>query len=190
MKSQKAGVSLLEIMIAFTILVLAMLSISGLISFGHRGTEKDFRSVLAIQLLEKKLNQLLAISFTKVADEMMSGTDKLTVDATQFTGTPYEIVMGNVTEHKTSYEVTAVLEKIPVSFSVRPLEIDNNYEFAKVETYKFGAITSSLARFDGSNATKNRFRVIKAQMTVKWMEPIVNVERKVEAVSFLVDLES
>ncbi|MDN5280529.1 MAG: hypothetical protein PWR01_4494 [Clostridiales bacterium] len=182
--------SLIEIMIAFAILVVSAFSISGLISFGHRGTEKDFRSVLAIQLLEEKLNLFLSTSFNKVSDEVMSGATKMNVDKTLFSGTTHEIQLGSITEGKTNYQVSATLEKIPVSFGVRPLEIDQSYEFAKVETYRFGALNNKLARFDGSNNGKNRYRVIKVTMMVKWTEPVVNVEKQIQAVSFLVDLES
>jgi Tfp pilus assembly protein PilV len=188
--SHKSGMSLIEIMIAFAILVVSAFSISGLISFGHRGTEKDFRSVLAIQLLEEKLNLFLSTSFNKVSDEVMSGATKMNVDKTLFSGTTHEIQLGSITEGKTNYQVSATLEKIPVSFGVRPLEIDQSYEFAKVETYRFGALNNKLARFDGSNNGKNRYRVIKVTMMVKWTEPVVNVEKQIQAVSFLVDLES
>ncbi|MBU1108026.1 MAG: hypothetical protein KKB51_15240 [Candidatus Riflebacteria bacterium] len=189
MRIDNKGVSLIEIMMAFCILIVAILSISGLVSYGHRGTEKDFRSVQAMQILEEKMNQLLAASFSKVSDEVMAGTTKLSISKVLFPGTGHEIALGKTTAFKTEFNVTAELEKISVSFGIRPIEIDNNYEFAKVETYKFGALTSALAKFDGSNNKKNRYRVIKAIMRVQWTEPIVNADKQIEAVSFIVDLE-
>ena len=189
MRVDKKGVSLIEIMMAFGILIISILSISGLVSYGHRGTEKDFRNVQAIQILEEKMNQLLAASFIKISDEVMAGATSITINKVLFPGTGHEIALGKMTVEKTQFDVTANLEKIAISFGVRPLEIDNSYEFAKVETYKFGALTSTLARFDGSNNNKNRYRVIKVIMRVQWTEPIVNVNKQVEAVSFMVDLE-
>lgn len=189
MSKRHSGVSMIEIMVAFSILVMSILSISGLVSYGHRGTEKDFRNVLAIQILEEKMNQMLAASFSKVADEVMGGSTKTTVNSVLFAGTGHEIVLGKVTLEKTEYDITAELEKVAVSFGIQPLEIDNSYEFAKVETYKFGNLTSALARFDGSNTGKNRYRVIKVTMRVGWTEPIVNASKQVAAVSYMVDLE-
>lgn len=183
-----SGISLIEIMMAFGILVIAILSVSGLISFGHRGTEKDFRNVQAIQVLEEKMNRLLTTSFTKISDAM-AGSNKVTVKNVLFPGTGNEIALGKATVEKTTFDVSADLEKVAVSFGVRPLEIDNNYEFAKVQTYKFGNLNTTLARFDGSNSVKNRYRVIKVLMRVEWTEPIVNAKRQVEALSYLVDLE-
>jgi type II secretory pathway pseudopilin PulG len=187
---ERAGISLIEIMIAFAILVVSAFSISGLISYGHRGTQKDFRNVLAIQLLEQKMNQVLTLSYEKVSDGLMAGNTEITVEDTIFKDTDYEIVLGDITVDKTDYKATVKFEKVPISFEVLPLEVDNTYEFDEVKTYKFGAETSDLARFDGSNTKKNRYRTIKVTAKVTWTEPIVNVDREVNAVSFMVDLES
>lgn len=189
MVKNKSGTSLIEIMMAFGIMVVSILAISGLISYGHRGTEKDFRNVQAIQVLEEKMNRLLTASFAKISAEVMAGANKVTVNKVLFPGTVHQIVFGKTTIEKTTFDVFADLEKIAVSFEVRPLEIDNSYEFAKVQTYKFGALTSALARFDGSNTGKNRYRVIRVFIRVKWVEPVVNVARQVEALSYMVDLE-
>ncbi|MGM0600078.1 MAG: type IV pilus modification PilV family protein [Candidatus Rifleibacteriota bacterium] len=186
----RAGISLIEIMIAFAILVVSAFSISGLISYGHRGTQKDFRNVLSIQLLEQKMNQVLTLSYEKVSDGLLAGNTEITVEDTIFKDTDYEIALGDIKVDKTDYKVTVKFEKIPVSFEVRPFEIDNDYEFDDVTTYKFGAETSELAKFDGSNAQKNRYRTIKVTAKVTWTEPIVEVDREVQAVSMMVDLES
>jgi len=187
MRIDKKGISLIEIMVAFTILVMSILSISGLVSYRHRGTQKDFRNVQAIQILEEKMNQLLAASFSKISDDVMLAAARITINGVLFAGTGHEIRLGDIAG--TDFNVTAELEKIPVSFGVMPLEINNNYEFARVETYRFGTLTSDLARFDGSNNLRNRFRVIKVIVRVQWTEPVVNVNKQINAVSFMVDLE-
>lgn len=187
---ERAGISLIEIMIAFAILVVSAFSISGLISYGHRGTQKDFRNVLAIQLLEQKMNQVLTLSYEKVSEGPLSGGTEVTAEDTIFKDTDYEIVLGDIKVDKTTYKATMNFKKIPVSFEVLPLEVDNTYEFDEVKTYKFGAETSDLACFDGSNTQKNKYRTIKVTAKVTWTEPIVNVNREVSAVSFMVDLES
>jgi len=186
MIQNRIGVSMVEIMVAFTILVMSVLSISGLVSYGHRGTEKDFRNVQAIQILEEQMNKMLAASYSKI-ESTMGAAAKTTLNNVLFAGTEHQIVLGKLTVSKTEYDITAELEKVPVSFGIMPLEIDNSYEFAKVETYRFGALTNTLARFDGSNNNKNRYRVIKVIMRVRWVEPIVNKNREVAAMSYIVD---
>jgi hypothetical protein len=190
MRKNKSGLSLVEIMMAFAILVMSTLSISGLISFGHRGTQKDFRNVLAIQLLEERLNRLLSVPYLKIDLEAMGGATTKVLDKKVFGGTTYEMDFGDIKVDKANYKVVANLAKIPVTLGVRPFEISDDYTYANVESYRFGAsIDNDLARFDGSNATKHPYRVIKVHVQVTWIEPVVNVQRRVDAVSFIVDLE-
>ncbi|MFZ5951398.1 MAG: type IV pilus modification PilV family protein [Candidatus Rifleibacteriota bacterium] len=60
------GTTLIEIMIALFILATAMIPIASIMGYGGRATSKDARRILAIQLLDKTLRQMLQTDYDKI----------------------------------------------------------------------------------------------------------------------------
>ncbi|MBI3037466.1 hypothetical protein HYY75_00245 [bacterium] len=179
MENIKRGVTLIELVLAFLILVICTLSVSSLISFGHRGTKKDFRNVVAIQLLEDRMNQVLALP-EKSLYAAIGGTSQ-TFSSGNLLGVP---VGATTTPAIAPFNVSITLEKVNVDFWYRPLDLVNspNYDpdpTAGPPTWVF----SGLTKYDCDG------KVVKITTTVSWTEPVSNANRVVEVVSFAVDLE-
>ena len=181
----RMGLSLLELILSFFILVVAVLSVSGLISFGHRGTQKDFRFVQAVQLLEERMNRILLVPATQLFSLITAGGS-----APQTFSTPLAVVpavpLGSVMVGVASFSVTATMNRQPVSFSTRELDIINSPAYDKTDpaTWRFTNSSSANGTFDGSSLP---YRVLKIIVTVSWVELLNNTPRKIEAVSFAVD---
>jgi len=179
--TEKAGTTLIELILAFLILVIAILSVSGLISFGHRGTQKDFRMVQGIQLLQDTMNRFLVASSTQLL-AAVPGTTPAT-----FTTAVVGIPLGKTQVGTTEYSVSAVLSRQTVSFSTRELDIVTSppdYDKNDPSTWRFSASTNRNGQFDGVSLPH---RVMKIQVIVEWTEMLQNMKRRVDAVSFAVD---
>ncbi len=181
MAGVRRGTTLIELILAFLILVIALLSVSGLISFGHRGTQKDFRMVQGIQLLEDTMNRFLVASCSQLLTAL-PGTTPVT-----FTAPLLGIPLGPIRIGNTDYAVSATLSKQAVSFSTRELDITTSppeYDRTRPATWRFSAATDRNGRYDGVNLPH---RVVKIHVIVGWTELLHNAQRRVEAVSFAVD---
>lgn len=179
--TSKTGTTLIELILAFLILVIAVLSVSGLISFGHRGTQKDFRMVQGIQLLEDTMNRFLVASCSQLL-AAVPGTAPAT-----FTAPVLGIPLGAIRVGTTDYSVSAALTRQSVSFSTRELDIVTSppvYDKNNPSTWRFSAATNRNGQFDGVSLPH---RVMKIHVLVEWTEPLHNVTRRVDAVSFAVD---
>ncbi|HEY9069159.1 MAG TPA: hypothetical protein VIV61_02825 [Candidatus Ozemobacteraceae bacterium] len=180
-RKARIGTTLIELILAFLILVIALLSVSGLISFGHRGTQKDFRMVQGIQLLEDTMNRFLVASCSQLLTSL-PGTTPVT-----FTAPLLGIPLGPIRVGSTDYAVSATLVKQSVSFSTCELDITTSppeYNRNSPATWRFSAATDRNGRFDGLALPH---RVVKIHVVVGWTETLHNVQRRVEAVSFAVD---
>ena len=182
----KRGTTLLELMIAFFILVVAALSITGLMSYGHRGTEKDFRSVQAVQLLEDRMNRLLVLPASQLLTAITKGGNTPQDFSSALLGVP----LGPVTIGANTFTVTATLSRLPVVFSTRELDLVSavNYTPSDPSTWRFTDKRSVNGSFDGTTLP---YRVVKIVVTVSW-EELFNrkAPRSIAAVSFAVDFTS
>lgn len=182
------GFSLIELVISFAILAMSMLSISGLISFGHRGTQRDFREVVALQLLEERMNKILSISYKKIDSGIMGTTLKQNLTSNIFSGQPCEVKFGKVTVKHTDYTVSAILTKIPVTFSLRQLKINSNYSYNQVKTYAF--TPKKYFTYNDTDITHQfPYRVIKLVMTIKWSDHKKSIVKERDLTSFIVNLD-
>lgn len=179
--TSRNGTTLIELILAFLILVVAVLAVSGLISFGHRGTQKDFRMVQGIQLLEDTMNRFLVASCSQLLT-MVPGTPPVT-----FSNPVMNIPLGAIRVGSTDYSVSATLSRQSVSFSTCELDITNSppeYNKNSPATWRFSPATNRNGNFDGVSLPH---RVVKIHVVVRWLESIQNIQRRVEAVSFAVD---
>lgn len=178
----RSGVTLIELVLAFLILVIAALSASGLISFGHRGTMKDFRRVESIQLLTDRINRLSELPFKTLSDFLSSsGSDEYT-----FTDAIEGIPLGDTQIGKNAYSVEVTLKRQPISFPpIMYLHFPNsNYLASDVNTWLFEE--GSEIRYDG---VERPVKVLKLIVSVQPTGQITE-ELKVSAMTFVVDLES
>jgi len=183
-KNPRAGITLPELLIAFSILAMTLLPISGLIGFGHKGTSKDFRMVQAIELLIERMNQMNAVPFKQLNTLITTGTT-VRLTNTIFPGTNLEVQLGPIDKNGINFNVSATLIKFPVTFTYRPINFsDLSYNVDRPETWRFDAERSDV--YDGNTYP---YKVLKVLVQVDWTEPIVNVGRSINALSFVVDLE-
>jgi hypothetical protein len=180
----RRGVTLTEIMMAFLIMVMALLPISNLISFGHRGTQKDLRIVLAQELLVDRMNQLNAIPFKQLNPLIITGTH-VRLTSRIFSGTNLEVPLGDIARHGATYTISATLTRVPASFTYRPVDFgDLDYDQASATSWRFKAEKEE--RFD---AGTNPYKILRTQVYVNWTEPHPQKPRQIEAVSYVVDYE-
>jgi hypothetical protein len=179
----KSGISLIEIMLAFLILCLATFAAAGTISFGHRGTEADFRQGEALQILVDRLNRLSSLPFSRLDSFLQAaGADEFT-----FSDPLEGIELGeSVRIDKHSYRIRATLKRQPVVFnSLMELDFPNPaYPPAAPSTWIFRDRPEE--RFNGVNAP---YAVIKITVAVKPVGGMTD-EREVIAITFVADMES
>lgn len=179
----RAGISLIEIMLAFMILVTATFSAAGVISFGHRGTVADFRQVEAMQILVDRMNKLMNMHYASLDSFLTSaGGNEHT-----FNNAIEGIVLGDeVKIDKNTYRVHATLKRQPITFdSLMELDFPNpSYMPASPSTWLFKDRVS--ASFNGVD---NPYKVIKITVSVKPVGGMTE-EREFVAVSYVADLES
>ncbi len=186
----KKGVTLIEITIAFLILVVAALGASGIISHGHKATYHDFRRGEALQLLVDRMNFLSSISFANLSTDL-GGRTSATIDF------PYrDIEFGLVTIGNNKYEVVATLKKQPLKFDDL-MELDFEKIFTKNKKYKYDDPTTWYFK-KKNNSTENynqasgdyAYAVIKITISVKPVEGrIIKDERTYEAITFVCNTE-
>ena len=177
------GITLIEIMIAFAILCTAVFSTAGAISYGHRGTTKDFRRGEALQLLVDRMNKLSSLPYESLNKFLKNagGNEYCFKDPLD------EIVLGDsVKVGKYSYEIHATLKRQSITFdSLMELSFPNSaYRQDLPSTWIFKNRTSE--SFDGA---ANPFAVIKITVSVKAIGGITP-EKAVEAITFVADLEN
>ncbi|MBF0548567.1 MAG: hypothetical protein HQM08_29310 [Candidatus Riflebacteria bacterium] len=188
---KKKATTLLEIIFAFLILVIATLGACGLINFGHSMTKKDFRYVKAIQILQTGMNQLLTLPFTNFRSALGAASSKTFIapDSTNFPGVQLgsEIVGGD------TFSVKAIVSQQVISFSYRPIDISakqgGNFIYSKSDktTWMFQNETSVGGVFDGA---AQPIKAIRVEVDVSWLENNNTVPREINAVTFVVDLEN
>ncbi|HEY9071087.1 MAG TPA: hypothetical protein VIV61_12585 [Candidatus Ozemobacteraceae bacterium] len=182
------GVTLVEIVCAFLIFTIATLGASGLISFGHRGTQKDFRMVVAMDLLADRMNRLMLVPYASMTTGITAEPTVLTNDGVAgaaFWGVPY----GLATHTRAgAFNVDLTLRHQAVTFGLQPFNIMSSIGYASgtPSTFAFDSFDPQYYICDGTPGRP--YQVIKYVATVKWTEPN-GVARSVQAVSFSVNLQ-
>jgi hypothetical protein len=186
-KTCRRGTSLTEIMIAFFILCMAVLPVSGIISYGHKGTQKDMRNVYALQLLNDRMNQVSSLAYPDL-DSLITSGNSAAISDTILSGTDKQVKLGVEHAHKTDYTVTLDLSRVPISFDYCPIDIVNstNYLASEALTWVFAA--KKTENYDGT-LPNWPYKVLKVYVKVDWNEQNNTVARKVDALTYVVDLE-
>ena len=186
----KKAVTLLEIIIAFLILVVAALGASGIISHGHRATYQDFRRGEALQILVDRMNFLSSVSFKNLSEDM-GGRSPVTIDIKY-----RNIEFGLITIGNNKYEVIATLNYQPITFeNLMELDFNKNlekeikYEYDKPNTWYFKNKKNPSESYDKSSGDY-AYAVIKIKVSVKPVEGrVTNNERTYEAITFVCNTE-
>lgn len=169
---QRHGTTLLEIMFALVILATAMIPIASVMGYGAKTTVKDFRTIEAIQFLQKTANMLLQ--------------------------EPYRNLPLNQATYASAY---ALNPGIPLGTAIKGRETTYAIEFTCVEVspIEFSAylINVSGATFDEGNPQATDFSgpvtqsfdhcVKRLQVRVMWVEPN-GTPRQIDAITFRADL--
>lgn len=183
----RPGVTLLEIVCAFMIFTIATLAAMGVISFGHRGTQKDFRMVAAIDILSDRMNRLMLIPYASLTTSITSEPTTFTAD--DVTGMSlWDVPYGLATYTRAgSFNVDFTVRHQPVTFGVQPFNIVNSVGYASSTplTFAFDAFVPAYRNYNG---TALPYQVIKFCTKVKWTEPN-GISRFVQAVSFTANLQ-
>lgn len=173
------GLTLIELMLAFLIMCLSTLAALGIMSYGHRGTVKDFQQVEALQILVDRMNRLGALPF-QTARGFVEGAGGALALTSDFEGIPF----GTIAIGKNSYTVTGSLSWQIIDFpELMQLRLPNpNYNKDNVNTWLFETFDPD--SFNGSMPQRS-YKVIKAQVAASPQ----GVNRTFEAMTFIVDLE-
>jgi len=188
-RGEKTGVTLVEIVCAFLIFTIATLGASGLLSFGHRGTQKDFRMVGAIDILADRMNRLSLIPYASLTSSITAEPTTFSADGTAgaaIWGVPYGLASYT---RAGNFNVDFILSHQPVTFGVQPFNIMTSagYASSTPTSFAFDTYEPAYRIYDGAGATRP-YQVIKFIVTVKWVEPN-GVPRSVQAVSFVANLQ-
>lgn len=182
-RSKTAGMSLVEIMLAFLILCTAAFSAAGVISFGHRGTQVDFRQGEAMQLLVDRLSKLSSLPYAKL-DSFLSAAG---ANEYEFSNDIEGIPLGDeIKIEKHSYKIHATLKRQIITFdSLMELSFPNPaYHAASPSTWIFSDRPAET--FNGGSAP---FVIIKITVSVKPVGGLTD-EREVKAITFVADMET
>ncbi|HNW35531.1 MAG TPA: hypothetical protein PKM25_11405 [Candidatus Ozemobacteraceae bacterium] len=188
-RGRSPGVTLIEIICAFLIFMIATLGASGLLSFGHRGTQKDFRMVAAQEILSDRMNRLALVPYASLTTSITAEPVVFSSDgvAGRFLwGVPYGLATNT---RAGSFNVDITLRHQPVTFGVQPFNIVTSVGYASTtpSTFAFDSFDATYREYTGVDATRP-FEVIKFLTTVKWGEPN-GVSRNIQAVSFIANLQ-
>jgi len=176
--ARKSGITLLEIMFAVIILATAMIPIASMIGFGFRGTMKDYRNIVALQLLESTLNQVQSAAY----DTIPEGTHTTTLSLVA-TDTNARIPLGTIASGGYTFNVSLNVTGENVTFSYQSVQYnlagfdeDNpaTWQFSGVQTVSYNQASGLFAR-----------RVRRVVAIVDWTEPNA-APRTVRAVTFKV----
>lgn len=163
----RAGVTLLEIMIALLIMSSVMIPISSIMGYGGAATSKDARRIAAIQTLDKTMRQILQEQYELIpvaADNQ-----------TSFSG----VTLGNiVSDTGASYTVILDCQFVsPVVFA---------YQDVKVNSPSFKTDDPEAGDFLAAEDLTLNNCVKFVRVTVRWMEQ-QNIPVEVSAVSYRAD---
>lgn len=189
--SRNTGVSLIEIMFATVIFAIATLAASGLLSFGHRGTQKDLRTVMAGQILTDRMNMILKIPFASVSANITTGSGVTTYSSTASQSLDFDPVCVPYGLEQVprvgDFQVEIRLQYVPITFGLRPFKLTAGYASGTPSTYAFRDYVSNYRTFNALSGD-DRYLLLKVVVTVRWTEPNGHL-RNIDLVSFIADLE-
>ncbi|MBP5469117.1 MAG: prepilin-type N-terminal cleavage/methylation domain-containing protein [Candidatus Riflebacteria bacterium] len=178
-KSQRKGVTLVEILIAFLILTLAAFGAAGLIGHGHKTTRHDFRRDEAIQLLVERMNQLSSLPFSKLSSKLDTANSVI-INVGYYEGFQF----GNIKIGNNTYEVKAELKRENITFS-NLLDLDfSKPGYIATAPYTWYFMDRSSISFSGEDSS-----IIKIHVQVTPIKGDVTKEKTFEAVTFVCNME-
>lgn len=172
------GITLLEIMFALIILATAMIPIASMIGFGFKGTMKDFRNIVALQLLESTMNQVHSAAY----DSLPEGTHTVPLLLVA-TDTNARIPLGAIASGGYTFNVSLNIVAQDVTFAFQAVRYDApGFVASNPATWQFtGNQTISFNQASGLFAR----RVRRVEAVVNWTEPNA-VARTIRAVTLKV----
>lgn len=119
-KGQKNGVTLIEIMLAMVILAMAFIPIMGVMGTSVKATDKDNRTIKAIEMCQKKLNKALQFPFKSQLTPPVGGSFTFggVASETKKAGNIFLQLGPNTTEDGFKFITTLTTEDIGVNFHV------------------------------------------------------------------------
>lgn len=179
MYSEKKGVTLVEILIAFMILTLAAFGAASLISHGQRATRHDFRQDEAMQILVDRLNRLSALPFSMLKNRLRAKTT-YTLNSGDIEG----IEFGKITSGNNKYKVEADLQAVTITLD-NLLELD----FSNSSGRDYIATAPYTWYFRDRDPLEFRNEVIKIHAKVTPINGNVAKEKTFEAITYVCNME-
>lgn len=177
-RSSQRGISLIEIMLATLIMAFAMFPVAGMMGYGIKGNQKDFRAIQAIQLAEAKLNKIMVLDFA----QLPNGTN-ISADITS--GTQVLVPLGSETIGQDVFGAILTSELIDSKFDYFYVDLNNTNPAAYVATDP--ATWFFRAADDPMELTGTDRRLRRLRLRVEWREP-AGVVRNVELMTYKADL--
>ena len=177
--SERKGVTLVEILIAFIILTLAAFGAASLISHGHKTTRHDLRRNEAMQLLVDRLNRLSALPFS-CFKEKLDLAESYPLNSGSFEG----IEFGDIKIGNNSYSVIGNFKRQDITFTnLLELRFPNpNYIATAPYTWNF-------RDRDNRSYTGDDYQIVKIHVQVTPQNGDVKTEKTFEAVTFVCNME-
>lgn len=160
MQKFNSGLSLIELVLAVAILAFSMIPIAGIMGQGIKGTQKNYRTIVGIQLLKETLNKAIS---AKYADLPVGNQ---TSDISLSNGK--KIQLGDIMVNKNKYTVSLNVTAVSVKFKYSPIDVSKSgFDPNAPSTWTFSSAT--YIKFDGSSIASAK-RVKKVIANIKWTE--------------------
>lgn len=179
MNRTRLGITLIEIILAVGILAFALIPIAGVIGQGLKGTQKNYRDILGVQLIEGVLNQAVSARY----EDIPVGNAQVN-DITLSNGGVIDL--GSINKNVNTYNVSLTVREVNVSFKYQPIKIGES-TFNPNDTLTWQFDVDHTLSLDGSSAAKAR-RVKEIIAAVQWQEPN-GVNKNYRLKSYLARLE-
>ncbi len=124
---RRNGITLTEIMMAMALLAAAFIPIIGVMGTSVKATDKDDRTVKAVNICQEKLNRALQFPFGRIAPGTYGGAvaANLTSDDA---GTPIDLTLGPETIGGMPVESTLQITDLPGNFEVPTVVDQQKYD--------------------------------------------------------------
>jgi len=162
-------------MISALIFALAILPITGLLGYGHSGTSRDYRHITGIQILEDRMNRLLALPFSQILNLAPTSGDG------GITGDVLNIPFGFLTQGRDTFQVTASLTRKLITYGCRRIDLPNSTTYSPTNPLTW--------RFENSLYSRSfPNKAVRVLVTVGWTDNSGRVPQSIQALSYAVDL--
>jgi prepilin-type N-terminal cleavage/methylation domain-containing protein len=185
----KSGMTLTEIILAMALLAIAFIPIMGVLGTSIKATEKDNKTIRAVNICQKKMNKALQFKYeglkaSSTASIVYGATKEFTRRSASGTNS-ISITLGPGKDDEAGFHSILSIENLPITFSIP------TYDPSKRYTHNSDGSTSEVSpsSWGWVNNTVNIPNMYqKYTVTVKWRDPGMNKDKFYTLVSYKANL--